>query len=766
MHIQELLSQMVESRASDIHIKVGRPALLRINGKLQPMQMAALSAAQVEDLARQILSERQLQSFELKNEIDTAYNWEGVARFRANIFRQKSTLSMVMRIIPANIPSLADLDVPDIYNKIATSERGLVLVTGSTGSGKSTSLAAMINEINEHSAEHIVTVEDPIEFVHPDKQSSVCQREVGLDTETFSSALRYLLRQDPDVILIGEMRDTETVRAAVSAAETGHMVFSTLHTMDTVQTLDRILDFFPADQQAQIRQQLAVALKAVICQRLVMRADGTGRIPAAEVMVVTPVIKAMILENRFKNIGQYIKDGEQSGMMTFDQCLVKLMRAGKITKDEAMAQATSPAEVELALKGIVSSKASAQSMLDQMNTESVRADSERGLKRGVDLLKKGMNDEATIEFKKVLRDDPDNHEAKAYLDQLAGKAGNEALHGQVRQVLRKGLELYQEDKIDEAVKVWEEALKLEPDNSQARSYIKAAQERKVAVARATSLVANGVAAYQQGDLGTAVTLWEQALAADAHNEQAEQYLLEGRKQIKQREAELEAKQHFVSGATFYQAGQVMEAGREWTWALKILPEYPEAQEYLAQAKAYMAGQSLPDIDPESPDANTIQGSYRSGVEAFMDLRFKEAAGFFNQAKAKRPTNALLSQAADLAKQRQREYLDSYLAKGKLAQEAGNLAEAVTQWKLALKSAPDDAICRQTLADAKPAIQAEVESLYAQGSEAFNANLNKEAIGFFDRVIHFDPSHENAFKKREEAKEKLEKLKGILNQMKG
>jgi twitching motility protein PilT len=765
MHIQELLSVMVEKKASDIHIKVGRPPLLRVNGELDAMDMAPLSADQVTDLAKQILTERQLQSFDLKNEIDTAYHWEGVARFRANIFRQKSQLSMVMRVIPTNIPSLDDLDVPEIYKKIATAERGLVLVTGSTGSGKSTSLAAMINEINTHSHEHIVTIEDPIEFVHPDKMSSVCQREVGLDTETFSSALRYLLRQDPDVILIGEMRDTETVRAAVSAAETGHMVFSTLHTMDAVQTLDRILDFFPSDQQAQIRQQLSVALKAVISQRLVVRADGTGRIPAAEVMVVTPVIKSLILENRFKSIGQYIKDGEQEGMMSFDQCLVRLYRSGKITKETALNQASSPAEVELALKGIVSSKASAQSMLESMNSAQVKADVEKGLKRGVDFLRKGMNDEAALEFKKVLRDDPANAEAKAYMNQVSGKAENEAVGAQVRQVLRKGMELYQVDKLDEAVKVWEEALKLDPGNSQARSYIKAAQERKVAVARATSLVANGVAAYQQGDLTTAVSLWEQALAADSHNEPAEQYLVEGRKQLKKREAEVEAKQHFVNGATFYQAGQVMEAAREWSWALRIQPEYQEASEYLAQAKAYVAAQPMADLDQASPDAPTIQGAWNAGLDHFMSLRFKDALGMLNQAKAKRPTHAGLNQMIDLSKQRQREFLDSFLAKGKLALDGGDLVGAVGYWKLALKEAPDDAPARQMMADHKPEIQAEVDRLYAEGSDFFNKNQTKEAIDRFDKVISLDPSHEFAFKKREEAQEKLLKLKEILQTMK-
>jgi twitching motility protein PilT len=765
MHIQELLSVMVEKKASDIHIKVGRPPLLRVNGSLQPMEMAALTEPQVIDLARQILSERQLQTFDMKNEIDTAYHWEGVARFRANIFRQKSTLSMVMRIIPANIPSLDELDVPEVFKKIATSERGLILVTGATGSGKSTTLAAMINEINITSAEHIVTIEDPIEFVHTDKKSSVCQREIGLDTETFSSALRYLLRQDPDVILVGEMRDTETVRAAISAAETGHMVFSTLHTMDAVQTLDRILDFFPSEQQPQIRQQLSVALKAVISQRLVLRADGTGRIPAAEVMVMTPIIRAMILENRFKNIGQYIKDGNQEGMMSFDQCLVGLYRAGKITKEVALTNASSPAEIELALKGITSSRASAQSMLDTMSSEQNRADAERGIKRGQEFMRKGMHDEAVLEFKKILRDMPDNKEAKLFLDQLQGKSDNEAMAGQVRQVIRKGLELYQEDKIDDAVKVWEEALRLDPANSSAKAYIKGAQDRKVALAKAQSLLASGTQAYQAGDLATAVHLWEQAHQADGHNEQIEQYLAEGRKQIKKRDAEIEAKQHFVSGATFYQAGQVMEAGREWAWALKILPEYQEATEYLAQAKTYQAEQNLPDLDAAAPDATAINQAFRAGADHYMSLRFKDALGMFNQAKAKRPTLASLNQLIDTAKARQREYLDTYLAKGKLAMDAGNVQEAVTQWKLALKEAPDDELSRKAMAEAKPLLQAEVDKLYTEGSEAFNRNQMKEAIALFDRVIHLDPSHENAFKKLEEAREKQEKLKGILTQIK-
>jgi tetratricopeptide (TPR) repeat protein len=390
---------------------------------------------------------------------------------------------------------------------------------------------------------------------------------------------------------------------------------------------------------------------------------------------------------------------------------------------------------------------------------------QRGLKRGVDMLRKGMNDEAVLEFKKVLRDDPANAEARAYMDQLEGRAQNDALGAQVRQVLRKGMELYQVDKVDEAVKVWEEALKLDPASSQAKSYIKAAQERKVAVARAQSLVANGVQAYQAGDLGTAVSLWEQALAADSHNDQAEQYLMEGRKQMKRREAEIESKQHFVTGATFYQAGQVAEAAREWSWALRILPDYAEAQEYLAQAQAYVLAQPLPDVDPAAPDAPAIQTAYSAAMEHFMALRFKDCLGMLNQAKAKRPTHATLGLMIDLAKQRQREFLDTFLAKGKLAMEAGDLVAAVAQWKQALKEAPDDAVAREVMGSAKPQILAEVDKLYAAGSDLFNKGQNREAVALFDRIISLDPSHEFAFKKREEAQEKLDKLKGILGQMK-
>ncbi len=765
MDIRELLSVMVESRASDIHIKTDRSPMLRVNGELSAMQVPALNAATVHELAMQCLSERQKQNFDLKNEIDTAYNWDGVARFRANIFRQRGTLTIIMRVIPAIIPSLQELDVPEAFGRIALAERGLVLVTGATGSGKSTSLAAMINEINEKHHEHIVTIEDPIEFVHKDKNCSVCQREVGLDTETFASALRYVLRQDPDVILVGEMRDVETVRAAISAAETGHMVFSTMHTMDSVQTIDRILDFFPSEQQGQIRQQLSNALRAVICQRLVNRADGKGRVAAAEVMVCTPTIRSLILENKFKSIGQFIKDGEAEGMMSFDQCLVKLVKNGKITRETALSVASSPAEVELAMKGVTSSRGSAQSILDQMSNEQSKLDIDRSLEKGRRFIRQGMKEEALVEFKKILRDDPKNKDAQLYMAELTGQNNNEQLQTQVKTIIRMGLELYQEDKVDEATAQWKEALNLDPANVQAKAYLAGALERRESVAKAKVLIDQGMAAYQKGDLGEAVRIWEAVLKVDSHNEQAEKYLIEVRKLVKKNEEEIEAKQHFVLGATAYAAGQVVDAAVEWAWALRLKPDYPDAIEYYQTAQTYVVGMAVPDLDPAAADAGPIQAAWKHGLEHLIALRFKEALGLLNQAKQKRPTMAALNSMIELSKIKLRAYLDSFALKAQKAVSEGNLDEGVTILKTGLKVDPDDAVLRQWMAELKPKIAAEVDRLYAEGSDFYSKNQNREAIACFELVIHLDPTHENAFKKLEDSKEKLEKLKGILSQIK-
>jgi twitching motility protein PilT len=367
MHINDLLKIAVERKASDLHLKVGAFPVIRIDGALIPLaDMRRLMQEDTIAMAFSIMSARQKEKFKNNFEIDIAYNVPNLGRFRCNIFQQRGTVGLVLRVIPAKILSIKDLLLPPVLEKICQEQRGLVLCTGTTGSGKSTTLAAMIDHINANRNEHIMTVEDPIEFLHRDKKSLVNQREVDVDTKGFSVALRSALRQDPDVILVGEMRDYETIETALTAAETGHLVFSTLHTLDATETINRIIAVFPPHQQKQIRLQLGAVLKSVISLRLMPRADGLGRVPAAEVLIRTNYVRECI-ENKEKT--KYIKDAiqqgtSQYGMQTFDQSLYSLYKSGLITLDEALKRSTNPNEFKLRIQGIQSTSDLAREEMD------------------------------------------------------------------------------------------------------------------------------------------------------------------------------------------------------------------------------------------------------------------------------------------------------------------------------------------------------------------------------------------------------------------
>ncbi len=367
MHINDLLKIAVERKASDLHLKVGAFPVIRIDGTLVPLaDMRRLMQEDTIAMAFSIMSARQKEKFKNTFEIDIAYNVPNLGRFRCNIFQQRGTVGLVLRVIPARILSIKDLLLPPILEKICQEQRGLVLCTGTTGSGKSTTLAAMIDHINATRNEHVMTVEDPIEFLHRDKKSLVNQREVDVDTKGFSVALRSALRQDPDVILVGEMRDYETIETALTAAETGHLVFSTLHTLDATETINRIIAVFPPHQQKQIRLQLGAVLKAVISLRLMPRADGLGRVPAAEVLIRTNYVRECI-ENKEKT--KYIKDAiqqgtSQYGMQTFDQSLYSLYKSGLITLEEALKRSTNPNEFKLKIQGIQSTSDVAREEMD------------------------------------------------------------------------------------------------------------------------------------------------------------------------------------------------------------------------------------------------------------------------------------------------------------------------------------------------------------------------------------------------------------------
>jgi twitching motility protein PilT len=357
MDLNEILQVALRAGASDIHLKAGLPPMFRVDGSLVPLKDARRLPP--EDIARMafgIMNDYQKEKFKQTNEVDLAYGVPGLGRFRVNVFQQRGTIGTVLRVIPFKIQSIEQLMLPKILEKVAGEQRGLVLVTGTTGSGKSTSLAAMIDHINATETCHIMTIEDPIEFLIRDKRSIVNQREVGVDTMSFGQALKSALRQDPDVILVGEMRDLETIETALTAAETGHLVMSTLHTLDATETINRIISAFPPYQQKQVRLQLGSVLKAVVSQRLVPRADGKGRVPAIEVLLATTRVRELIEDkDRTKEINDAISAGHTTyGMQTFDQSLMSLLRSNLISYEEALRQASNPDDFALRVSGISS----------------------------------------------------------------------------------------------------------------------------------------------------------------------------------------------------------------------------------------------------------------------------------------------------------------------------------------------------------------------------------------------------------------------------
>ena len=357
LKIDDLLRVATSHNASDLHLKVGAFPVMRIGGELHPVENAPrLKAEDTLDMAFSMMSNRQKQRFKEVSEVDIGYGVSGLGRFRANIFQQRGTVSIVLRVIPDHNKSVAQLGLPPVIEKIAEERRGLILVTGATGSGKSTTLAAMIDCINSTRSGHIVTIEDPIEFLHRDKMSFVTQREVDVDTLSFAQALRGALRQDPDVILVGEMRDHEIIETALTAAETGHLVLSTLHTLDATETITRIVSSFPSHQQKSVRIQLAGILKAVISMRLVRAAKGAGRVPAIEILVSTAFIRDHIInEDKTYLIREAIAAGtSQYGMQTFDQSLFHLLQARLITQEEALHNATNADEFKMRVSGIYS----------------------------------------------------------------------------------------------------------------------------------------------------------------------------------------------------------------------------------------------------------------------------------------------------------------------------------------------------------------------------------------------------------------------------
>jgi twitching motility protein PilT len=350
--VSELLRHMVEVGASDLHLKAGNVPFVRIDGELRPTTFPPLSAHETAQAAEALMSDHKRREFTQTNEADLGHTMAGVGRFRVNVFRQRGVVGLAIRRVRSEVPTVAELLLPPVIEELANAPRGLILMTGPTGTGKTTTIASMIGHINRTRRAHIVTIEDPIEVVHDDDRSIVQQREVGLDTDSYATALRHVVRQDPDVIFVGEIRDPESALSAIQAAETGHLVISTMHTIDSTETINRLLDLFPASHQREVRTSFAGALRGIVSQRLVARADGKGRVPVVEVLVATGrVYDRVISPEATGELRDIIAEGAYYGMQTFDQALVKLVQAGLVAEEDAKIASTNPHDFALALEG-------------------------------------------------------------------------------------------------------------------------------------------------------------------------------------------------------------------------------------------------------------------------------------------------------------------------------------------------------------------------------------------------------------------------------
>lgn len=371
MNLKQMLEIMLQKKASDLHLRVGLKPILRIDGGLNAIETNILTSEDIEQTLNQILNDDQKGRFLKKNEMDLALSVSKLGRFRINFYRQRGTIGIAIRAVNTKIPSFEELNLPAVAKTLSEQRRGLILVTGTTGSGKSTTLAAMIEHINQTRAENILTIEDPIEYVYRDKKSIISQREIGGDTESFANALRHSFRQDPDVVLIGEIRDLDTMSIALTAADTGHLVLSTLHTMNAIETISRIVTFFPPHQHQQIRALLAGTLKAIICQRLLPRSDGPGRVPAVEVLVSNGSVREYITDPlKTLLLIELMESGAiQYGMQSFDQSIMKLYKSNMITYQEALNQTTSPDDFDLRVKGITGASDKGWQEFDRMSSQ-------------------------------------------------------------------------------------------------------------------------------------------------------------------------------------------------------------------------------------------------------------------------------------------------------------------------------------------------------------------------------------------------------------
>jgi twitching motility protein PilT len=766
MDLQKILYSMVEKKASDVHLKAGAPIFFRIDGDLIPQSDAVLSVDELKTVASGLMDDKERKYFfEERHEVDLAYAVGGLARFRTNILWQRGVPEIVMRMIPQHVPKVDEINMPTaVLKQIAAESRGLILVTGITGSGKSTTLAAMIDEMNDNRHAHIVTVEDPIEFIHQDKRSSITQREVGLDTESFKSAMKYVLRQDPDIILVGEMRDVETVQAAITAAETGHLVLSSLHTMDTTQTIERILDFFPTEQQNQIRVQLSNTLRAVISQRLVTKTSGVGVVPACEIMIVTPTIKSLIAEGRISGIRAFIAEGNsQYGMQTFDQSLIALVRAGHITKESAMEQASSPSEIDLGLKGISSSRASAQSLMNQLEDDQQKERVEGWMRRAQDYFDKHRFDESRAELKRILLELPEHKDANALMAQLREMDNKTEKKKDASSVIKGALQMYREGKVQASIIEFQKALEVDPENKKALGYIKTIQAELENKAKALQFYQTAVAYQQQNELANAMASAEQVLALEPTHEQANVLVKELKKTMRQQRAHAKANDLHQTAIEAYKAGDLLGALVLWNKAFEVNSDLEEVARYLQQGINKILSTSVDGLD-SNPDKAAILALFEQGIRSYVKADFRSAADSFKKGLSKAEGNVYLNAYLQKAIQMEEHQIRELYQEGTQLLQAGELIEAQKQLTKILRLSPGHPETMRQLEAVKAQIQVSSEKIYAEGKQYFEANDMDRAIRVWSGILELDPENTKIQKRIEEAKIKKNTLRDIFSKI--
>ncbi len=751
---------MISQSASDIHFKAGLPPLLRIDGDLNRLESyPPLTPQDTEQLAKSLMNPNQQAQLNQKNEVDLAYQVPNLARFRANIFRQKGSIEIVMRAIPMMVPTVEELNLPPVLKDLALSARGLILVTGITGSGKSSTIAAMIDYVNRMRPYHIITIEDPVEFVFSDQQSSISQREVGLDTDSFGAALKYSLRQDPDVLVIGEMRDMETASIALTAAETGHLVFSTLHTIDAIQTIDRIIDFFPPNQQEQIRLQFSNVLVSTVSMRLIARSGEKGRVPAVEVLIATPTIKGYIREKKMGSIRNAIEEGaSQYKMQSFDMSLLELYQKGFISREDALAEASNSGDLALQMKGISRSGASAQGQMKSFEDEVERQNIQEKLRVCREYILKQRVEDALETLQEILKRYPNHPDASALFKEAHSRLGDEAKKAKVRSLLTKAIAQFQIGKVDEAVAMWQQCLSLDPGNKQTLALLEETEKHLAVPETAELKYTKAQVLVLLDKMKEALPLLDEVLRTNPNHQQAKVLQAQLRDSLQNLDKIKESDKLIHEASMLFEEGEFLQSTQKWFQANAVLRR-SETEEKCDRALKKSVEKAMEGISQDSANWDLYHHLISEAVDAFSKERYLAALGFWKKVAEQNPLHRQTQDNINFVKVKIEEIVHQGLKNAEEFSRSGRIGEAMQACREVLAVDPDNAAAKGWLEKTEPLVREQLVKLYQEGVNHFNENKFKEAIAAWEKVLLLNPTHDHARQNISRAKEKMQMIEG-------